>query len=230
MLSINDKEAKTIKIKRLLLEITDLPCWPEDNANNRPIPADTGTDPSELDDEIIIKYNQDKGLANVRCMEAYTRVIESVLLNKTKKELFPSISEVLSQWKIYGNALEIVEKSTHIASKSITDNLGVGVNAKGKENEKNTQILNRREERGEKEEKEEQNKSSSGNIGLLVRTDEVLDVHVKKNILMTHKEESDVVFKVVEVEVEESTLRSYTVGSSIESIMNRNTMNKNDIK
>lgn len=223
---MNDNESQTLKSKRLLLATTDLPCWPEDNANNRPIPANSGTGPSELDDEIMNRNSQGNDMANVRCMEAYTRVIESVLLNKKKRELFPSISEVLLQWKIYGNALEIVEKSTHVASYSITDNREVSVNAKGKENEKNSQILNRREEREEKEEKEEQNNSSSGNISLLVRTDEVLDVHVKKNILLTEEEvEKDVVFKVVEVE--ESTLRSYTVGSSIESIMNRNTRNKN---
>lgn len=226
MLSVNDKEAKAIKSKRLLLDITDLPCWPEDNTNNRPIPAYFGAGSLELDDEVINNNIQDNDMTNVRCMEAYTRVIEAVLLNKTKKELFPSISEVLSQWKIYGNALEIVEKSTHIASKSTRDNLEASLNAKGKDSEKNSRILSRREERGEKEEKEEQNKSSSGNIGLLVRADEVLDVHVKKNILITNKEGNDVVFKVVEVEVEESTLRSYTVGSSIESIMNRNAIHK----
>ena len=236
-----------MKSRRLLLSLGNLPCWPEDSDIIRPIRAKSITDRVEIEQEKE-GYNAQNNNANVRSMEAYTRVIESVLLNKSKKELFPSIKEVLLQWKIYGNALKIVENSIHNASdndNSGGDDFDDGVyksikdkevekdlennNEKEKNNEKDerAQILQRREEQDEKEEMNNNNSNNSGSIGLLNRINEIV---VKKNIIISYKDKNkvddedrevcDVVFEVVQEQV--STLRSYTVGSSIESIMKNN--------
>ena len=246
-----------------------LPYWPEDSDIVRPIPANTVTDKTEIkqekegdnvennddnnDNNNSHNNNNNKNKANVRSMEAYTRVIESVLFNTSKKELFPSIKEVLLQWKIYGNALKIVENSIHnsgnndgdsdddneykrIKEKEIEKNKERDKDRekdKEKEKDKRIQISKRREEQHEEEEMKNNNNNSnnlnnSGSIGLLDRLDEVVDI--KKNIIVTNKDKdkdrnevkegSDVVSEVVQEQV--CTLRSYTVGSSIESIMKNN--------
>ena len=231
-----------------------LPYWPEDSDIIRPIPANIVTDRVEIKQEKEGDDNNNNSKANVRSLEAYTRVIESVLFNKSKKELFPSIKEVLLQWKIYGNALKIVENSIHNAgnndSDSDDDNEYKRIiekemeknkerdkdseKNKEKEKDKRTQISKRREEQDEEKELNNNNNNSnnSGSIGLLNRIDEIVDI--KKNVLVPNKdknkdknkdgneekEECDVVSKVVQEQV--STLRFYTVGSSIESIMKNN--------
>jgi hypothetical protein len=237
-----------------------LPFWPEDSDIIRPIPVNTVTDrigiklKKEGDNEEECdndnnNNNINNNNANVRSMEAYTRVIESVVFNKSKKELFPSINEVLLQWKIYGNALKIVENSIHNAGNNDSDNNSDSDDdnedkrirereieknkgrdkdrEKEKEKNKRTQVLKRREEQDKEELKNNNsnNLKNSGSIGLLNRLDEIVDI--KKNVIVTNKdknkdrneekEECDVVFKVVQEQI--STLRFYTVGSSIESIM-----------
>jgi hypothetical protein len=228
-----------------------LPYWPEDSDIIRPIPAKSTTEKIEIkqEKEKDNAENNDNNKAYVRSMEAYTRVIESVLFNKSKNELFPSIKEVLLQWKIYGNALKTVENSIHNTGNSNSDSDDDNEykriiekeeeknkerdrdGEKDKEKDKRIQISKKRKEQDEEEELNKNNSNNlnnSGSIGLLNRLDEIVDI--KKNVIITNKgrnkdknkdrneekEECDV------VQVQISTLRSYTVGSSIESIMNNN--------
>lgn len=101
-------------------------------------------------------------------MDAYTRVLDSILFRERKNEFFPSVHEIMTQWKIFSNALKTIEES----------------------------LLDEKEEKKEKIEK-------------------------KRNVFDTN----DGILSVEEMETEtrtysdEMVLRTYSIGSSIKSIM-----------
>jgi hypothetical protein len=44
-------------------------------------------------------------------MDAYTRVLESILFQERKDEFFPSVTEIMMQWKIFSTALKCIEET-----------------------------------------------------------------------------------------------------------------------
>ena len=144
--------------KNLILSIEDLPNWCDIDL------------PNEL---ISTSENNENGPTTVNksldwTMDAYTRVLDSILFRERKNEFFPSVHEIMTQWKIFSNALKTIEES----------------------------LLDEKEEKKEKTEK-------------------------KRNVFDTN----DGILSVEEMETEtrtysdEMVLRTYSIGSSIKSIM-----------
>jgi hypothetical protein len=96
-------------------------------------------------------------------MDAYTRVLQSILFQERKDEFFPSVTEIMMQWKIFSTALECIEGT----------------------------LLEKKDEKEEKEEKKERKIVYGARSGC--------------TLFLTYDDEI--------------SLRTYTVGSSIKSIV-----------
>jgi hypothetical protein len=109
-------------------------------------------------------------------MDAYTRVLQSILFQERKDEFFPSVTEIMMQWKIFSTALECIEGT----------------------------LLEKKDEKKEKEEKTE-------------KKDEKKEKEEKKERKIVYGARSGcTLFLTYDDEI---SLRTYTVGSSIKSIV-----------
>ena len=109
----NREKRKTVISKKLVLSVDDMPTW--DNPNS-PISAKIRKNLSQ-DDSLSVKSvggingKEAKTVNTDWTMEAYTRVIHSILFRHRKREYFPSINEVEMQWKIFDEALSKIENT-----------------------------------------------------------------------------------------------------------------------
>ena len=112
----NREKRKTNLSKKLILSVDDMPTW--DNPNS-PISANIRKNLVEVNSSSIKnedendgnKGNNAKSVNTVWTMEAYTRVIYSILFRHRKREFFPSLNEVEMQWKIFDQALSKIENT-----------------------------------------------------------------------------------------------------------------------
>jgi hypothetical protein len=147
--------------KNLILSIENIPDWCD---------IDVPTD--------LVSTSEDHGNESKTVskpldwtMDAYTRVLESILFRERKDEFFPSVTEIMAQWKIFSNSLKCIEET----------------------------LLGEKEKKVKKEEKEEK---------------KIMNIEANGCLLTMTEMEAD-----TRTYGDEVVLRTYTVGSSIQSIV-----------
>ena len=169
-----------------------MPTW--DNPNS---PISANIRKKIIQEDLSSTRNADENNGNkteivnsVWTMEAYTRVIHSILFRHRKREFFPSLNEVEMQWKIFDQALSKIENTFETRIE-----------------QKNARII-------ESENVRKEEKISSNNIDKMFENSAALCLEERVIVDTTSNYVNDVLNQDIE-------LRMYSIGSSIESIVNR---------
>ena len=205
----NDRRNKTFKktvLKKKIFDLKDLPEWTKNSeifvnseSNENYGSENSKKDSTDNEDNIKnikcndndkkrndnnnndnIKKNNDKSNAIIfKEIDAYHRVLRSVLKNQNKNEYFPSVYEVIHQWNIFDKIFNTNDRSMNIVIDDNDNKYNYNVNNNANDNNNNN---------GNKDNNNNSNNVKSEDSSGQRSTPEIM-------------------------------LRTYSIGSSIESIM-----------
>ena len=207
---------ETFLSRRKIISLSDLPKWSKksknleksENYENDQIEKKNTSNYLDSDDNNISdsmkKCNDESDKMkknNKKEMDAYHRVLKSIFYRKNKNEFFPSVEEVALQWNIFDDILHFIDDNNN----NNNNNNDNSDNNNNNNNNNNNDINNNNNDK-----KNNSNKNDNSKQG--DHTDAIGDNNHnkdenKKNISLSQRQHI--------------VLRTYSIGSSIESIMER---------
>ena len=199
---------ETFLSRRKIMSLSDLPKWSKksknleksENYENDQIEKKNTSKNLDSDDNNIsgrMKRCNDESdkmkKNNKKEMDAYHRVLKSIFYRKNKNEFFPSVEEVALQWNIFDDILHFIDDNNNNNSTNDNNN-NYNYNNNNDNNNNNNDNNNDNSKQGDRTDTVGHNNHNK-------------DKNKKNNISLSQRQHI--------------MLRTYSIGSSIESIMER---------